>query len=121
VSRFLLLLSPTGRESPRPAEAWWRRLSAYSDWVARGRSAGLIQGGGALAERSARISRAGAATTVVECGRDDPGALASYFVIEAADWPEAVAVATACPAADPGTMALFRVEPGEIGPSPIGP
>jgi hypothetical protein len=110
--RFLLLLSPTRGGDCSPA-GLGRRIASFAEWVARARRDGVIQAGAPLAPRWARLRRDGNGTSAAERDGLAADAVASYLVIEAPDLEAALRIATSCPAADPGTLAVFQEERDE--------
>ena len=105
--RFLLLLSPTRGGDQSPA-GLGRRLASFAEWVAEARRDGVIRSGAPLAPRWTRLRREGSGSSVAERDGLAADAVASYLVIEAPDLEAALRIAADCPAADPGTVAVFQ-------------
>jgi hypothetical protein len=94
--RFLYLLSAV----TAPA--------AVTEWVARNAASGIVRSGGRVAS-SARLDRTDGVVTV-----GDADARWGYLVVEAEDARAALAIAASCPGTEPGTIELYRLEPGDV-------
>ncbi|MCA0374177.1 MAG: YciI family protein [Gemmatimonadetes bacterium] len=119
MATFMLLLFDDPTEyadmSPDQLQAV---VEKYMAWSAEMGAAGRLQGGHKLRDEGGRIVRSEGGAVVV---RDGPYAevrevVSGYFLIEAADYADAVAVASTCPHAHSrGSMHVREIE--VIGPS----
>lgn len=109
--RFLLLLTstPAQREDFSPT-AIQAQTARFIEWVAKGSSDGVIHSGARLAEKSIKLQRAYGVTTVVEEDRKTIETRCGFFVIEAEDFNSALAIAAACPGADPGRIEVYQLD-----------
>ena len=109
--RFLLLLTPAlrTREFVAPAELQ-RSTMAFMEWVAHGVNTGVIRSGARLERDAVRIARNDGMTTLLRSSATREPQTTSYFVVESENLDSAVALATSCPAADPGTIAVFQLD-----------
>ena len=109
--RFLLLLSPLrgGEHRPSAAEIQ-RRTMAYMDWVAAGVRTGVIRDGARLRERATVVTRDEGVTTVSEPCRPGSPPIGGYLVVEAENFASAVAIASACPGAEPGSVEVRELD-----------
>jgi len=109
VPRFLLLLSPEHRAGGELSAAeLGRRTARFVAWVDELRRAGVLREGARLDPRSGRVLRDRDGTRVAagEAG----AAVGLYFVLEAADWDAALALAAHCPGAEPGSIDVYRLD-----------
>ena len=119
MATFMLLLTDDPTEyatmSPEQLEAV---LARYMAWSAQMAQAGRLKGGHKLRDEGGRILKGEGGAVVV---RDGPYAevrevVSGYFLIEAADYDDAVAVARTCPHVDSrGSMQIREIE--VVGPS----
>jgi hypothetical protein len=113
--KFMLLLSDDPTEyadmSPAELQAVIERYSAWSHGLA---AQGKLHGGEKLRDEGGRVIRSEGGKVVV---RDGPYAevreiVSGYFLIEAADYGEAEAIARTCPHAQSrGSIMLREIEP----------
>lgn len=119
MSTFMLILSdnPANDAALSPAELE-AVIARYMAWSARMAQEGRLRGGHKLREEGGRLLTNDGQQVIV---RDGPYAevrevVSGYFLIEAADYDEAVAIARTCPHADrPGSMQIREIE--VLGPS----
>jgi len=112
---FMLLLSDVPTEyatmSPAELQAVVERYTAWADGLA---AQGKLRGGQKLRDEGGRVVRNEAGKVVV---RDGPYAelreiVSGFFVVAAADYEEAVAIAMSCPhAQSKGSIAVREIEP----------
>jgi hypothetical protein len=115
VPRFLLLLSPLRGGDHRPSAAEiQRRTMTYMDWVAAGVSTGVIVGGARLLDRATVVMRGDGVTTVSEPSRPADTPIGGYFVVEAENFASAVAIASGCPGAAPGSIEVRELEENSL-------
>ena len=107
MARFLLLLSPEHRDAPvlSPAELG-RRTADFVRWVAGLRRRGVIRAGARLEPRPRRVTRDRDGTRASGEG----AAVGLYFLVEAGDWEEALALAAGCPGTRPGSVDVFALD-----------
>jgi hypothetical protein len=119
VPRFLLLLSPEHRAGGElSAGELGARTARFVAWVDELRRAGALRDGARLEAPSGRVvrDRDGARAAADEAG----AAVGLYFVIEAAGWNAALALAARCPGVEPGTIDVYRLDAEALhdGPAP---
>jgi hypothetical protein len=114
MSTFMLLLfdDPTEYATMSPAQLQ-AVIARYSAWAADLGRRGKLRGGEKLRDEGGRVLRKEHGAMVVQ---DGPYAevreiISGYFLLEAANYDEAVALASTCPHADSrGSMALREIE-----------
>ncbi|AMW05887.1 YciI family protein [Gemmatimonas phototrophica] len=114
MSMFMLLLSdnPSDYAELSPAELQ-AIVARYSAWAQELGAQGKLRGGEKLRDEGGKIVRREGGALVV---RDGPYAelreiVSGYFLIDAADYDEAVAIARSCPHADSsGHIAVREIE-----------
>lgn len=112
---FMLLLSddPTEYADLSPT-ALQEVVARYAAWAGTLAQQGKMRGGEKLRDEGGRVVRTEGGKVVV---RDGPYAelreiVSGYFLIEAADYEEAVAIASSCPhAQSKGSIAVREIEP----------
>ena len=112
---FMLLLSDDPSEyaemSPAELQAVIERYAAWSQGLAQ---QGKLRDGQKLRDEGGRVVRSDGGKVVV---RDGPYAelkeiVSGYFLIDAADYDEAVAIASSCPHAQSrGSIMIREIEP----------
>lgn len=114
MSMFMLLLSDNPSEYAELSPAELQAIVArYSAWAHALGAQGKLRGGEKLRDEGGKIVRREGGALVV---RDGPYAelreiVSGYFLIEAADYDEAVAIARTCPHADSaGHIAVREIE-----------
>lgn len=113
--KFMLLLSddPSEYATMSPAELQ-DVVARYNAWAGGLAAQGKLHDGQKLRDEGGRVVRNQAGKVVVQ---DGPFAelrevVSGFFVVEAADYDEAVAIATSCPhAQSQGSIAVREVEP----------
>ena len=93
--RFLYLLSPV------------TALGPVAEWVARQAATGVVRSG-ARVQAGTRLERGDGVVTVGEAA-----ARWGFLVVEAEDARAALAIAASCPAMEPGTIELYRLDATE--------
>lgn len=114
MSMFMLLLSddPTEYADKSPAELQ-EVIDRYNAWAGGLAEQGKLRGGHKLQDEGGRIVRGEGGKVVV---RDGPYAevreiVSGYFLVEAADYDEAVRMATTCPHAQSrGSIAVREID-----------
>ena len=118
--RFLLLLFPERRAGGELSAAeLGARTARFVAWVDELRGAGALREGARLDPVARRVlyDRDG-----VRLAAGEVGAVGLFFVVEAADWDAALALAARCPGAEPGAVDVYRVDAGADPPDvPGGP
>lgn len=115
MAKFMLLLSddPTEYATMSPAELE-AVVQRYNEWARRLAAQGKLHDGQKLRDEGGRIVRNESGTVVV---KDGPYAelreiVSGFFVVDAADYDEAVAIARDCPhAQSKGSIAVREIEP----------
>jgi|APMI01.1.fsa_nt_gi hypothetical protein len=114
MSTFMFLLSDNpANDAALSPEALEALLARYMAWTSRMAQEGRLRGGEKLRDEGGRLLTNEAGHVVV---RDGPYAelrevVSGYFLIEAADYDEAVAIARTCPHAErPGSMQIREIE-----------
>jgi hypothetical protein len=92
--------------SPTEMQAIIHKYAAWSQQLAQ---AGHLRGGEKLEDGTGRVIRAG----VVSDGpyTEAKELIGGYFVIEAADYEQAVALSRSCPHCEFGTVEIRQIEP----------
>lgn len=109
--RFLLLLSPEHRAGGElSATELGDRAARFVAWVDELRRAGALREGARLDPRAGRVLRDRDGARVAACGPDAAAAVGLYFVVDARDWDHALALAARCPAGDPGSTDVYRLD-----------
>ena len=96
---FMLVLRASERESQaRTSEEVRKTVEEYTVWAGEVRKTGLLVGGEKLKDEARLITMADGRTLVSEnsTGPKD-GLIQGYFLIQAADYQHAVAIAAGCP------------------------
>jgi hypothetical protein len=108
VPRFLLLVAPERCAQGESAAELGGRTARFVAWVEELRASGALCAGARLASGSGRVvrDRDGARLAAGAAG----AAVASYFVVDVADWDAALALAARCPGAEPGSVDVFRLD-----------
>jgi hypothetical protein len=114
MSTFMLLLfdDPTEYATMSPAELQ-AVVARYSAWADRLGAQGKMRGGEKLRDEGGRVLRREQGALVVKVGpyAEVREIISGYFLLEAADYDEAVALASSCPHADSrGSMMLRAIE-----------
>lgn len=104
--RFLLLID----QQPQEPQGHESEAGRVSEWMARGRAAGVVQARADLGETRLRVVREGGVTVVVSTGRST--AAARVLVFEAEDEASALAYAAGCPGE--ASLSLFGLEDGGL-------
>jgi hypothetical protein len=110
--RYVLFLYQTPALEPTP-EARAARVAEYGAWAREIRSAGHLVAGEKLADQGVVLEGPGGTSRAVPAhvGPDNVS-LSGYFVIQAADWEEALSVARACPhLRHGGSIAVRPIDP----------
>ena len=114
--QYVLLLRESATVSPNISpgemEAIIKRYKAWSAGVA---AKGLMRGGNKLQDGTGRSVTANAGKLSVTDGpyAESKEVVAGYFLIEAADYDDAVRLSADCPHLDFGTIEIREVEPTE--------
>jgi hypothetical protein len=115
MATFMLLLheSPAVTRDLSPAEVQGI-IDRYKAWAEGLGRSGRLRGGDKLGDGEGRVMRAAAdGRPVVTDGpyAESKEVVAGYFLLEAADYDEAVALAGDCPHLAFGTVEVRRIEP----------
>ena len=108
VPRFLLLLAPEPPSGAWSAAELGARTARFVAWVEALRASGALRDVARLDSRAGRLRGERGCTPNAELVVDAP--LRHYLVLEARDWDEALTLAARCPAAEPGSVEVYRVE-----------
>ena len=110
---FLLLLhgNATARPDLSPAEMQ-AMFAKYRAWTETLKKAGHYVGGNKLEDGTARIMRANGGKAHVTDGpfAETKDVIAGYYMIQCANYEEAVAISQECPHLNFGTVEIRRVE-----------
>src|SRR3954447_10673263 len=113
MSKFLLLLNETPKDfknlSPEAMQAMFER---YRAWGASTREAGKLTAGQKLKEEGGRHLRSQGGRVEVTDGpyTETKEVLGGFYMIEAADYAEAVEIAKGCPHLDRGWIDVRQIE-----------
>jgi hypothetical protein len=113
MSKFLLLLNETPKDfknlSPEAMQAMFER---YRAWGASTREAGKLTGGQKLREEGGRHLRSQGGRVEVTDGpyAETKEVLGGFYMIEAADYAEAVEIAKGCPHLDRGWIDVCQID-----------
>ncbi len=114
MSSFMLLLheNPGAFEGVSPEDIQ-RVIRKYSTWREGLAAAGTLAGGEKLKDEGGKhLSKQGGAVRVVDGPFSEAKeVMAGFFMIRAADYEEAVAIARECPHLDHGWVELREIDP----------
>jgi hypothetical protein len=115
MEQYLLILhdpadSPLATMSPEETQSV---IARYSAWAGEMAEKGCLRGGEKLADGEGRhmIGRAGQTRIIDGPFPETKEVIGGYFVIAAAGYDEAVAIASTCPHLDFGRIEVRRIEP----------
>ena len=115
MAKYMLLLrgDPAASASLSPAQMQ-ERMAAYSAWARSLGERGKMAGGDKLTDGPGKIVRNDGKGVTVKDGpySETREVIGGYFMIEAADDAEAVAIARECPqVSGPGSVEVRRLDP----------
>ncbi len=99
-----------GQLSPEQIQSVIQR---YREWAGGLAAAGKLAGGDKLQDMTGRVLKRAGGTTQVTDGpyAESKEVIGGYFVLEAADYAEAVELSKGCPHLDHGPVEIREVEP----------
>lgn len=114
MARYLLFLREDSSSAPQfSPEELQAILEKYQSWSRRMRAAGKVLQGEKLRDGEGRVLRQVAAKAVLTDGPfvETKEVVGGYFMIEAKDYEEALAIASECPHMEFGSIEVREIEP----------
>jgi hypothetical protein len=112
MAKFMLILHETPGAGPMSAEDVQQIIEKYRAWGARLRAEGKIHAGNKLKEESGKVVTAqnGRVSVVDGPYSETKEVVGGYYLIEAADYAEAVELARGCPHVHYGRIEVRQVD-----------